>query len=115
VPRQWRFHHIEPESRIAAVQNIHRALRPGGRLALFENNPWNPGTRLVMSRIPFDRDAITLSLPEAKHLVRCGGFTETPASWSLFYFPQPLAFLRFSERALSYLPLGAQYCVLAAK
>jgi SAM-dependent methyltransferase len=109
------FHHIDPESRTGAVQNIHRALRSGGRLALFENNPWNPGTRMVMSRIPFDRDAITLSPPEAKHLVRAGGFTLPAVSWSLFYFPRPLAFLRFTESALSRLPLGAQYCVLAAK
>jgi SAM-dependent methyltransferase len=109
------FHHIELESRIGAVQNIYRALRSGGRLALFENNPWNPGTRMVMSRIPFDRDAITLSPPETKHLLRTGGFTQPALSWSLFYFPRPLAFLRCTERALSYLPLGAQYCVLATK
>ncbi len=109
------FHHIEPKSRIGAVQNIYRALRARGYLALFENNPWNPGTRLVMSRIPFDRDAITLSPPEARHLVRAGGFTQSAASWSLFYFPRPLGFLRFTERALSHVPLGAQYCVLAAK
>ncbi len=109
------FHHIEPASRGGAIQKIHRALRPGGVLALFENNPWNPGTRMVMSRIPFDRDAITLSLPETKGLLRSGGFTQPALGWSLFYFPRPLAFLRFSERALSHLPLGAQYCVMAVK
>ena len=109
------FHHIEPGIRNGAVQNIRRALRSGGRLALFENNPWNPGTRMVMSRIPFDRDAITLSPPEAKQLLRAGGFTQPAVSWSLFYFPRPLALFRFTEPALSHLPLGAQYCVLAAK
>ncbi len=109
------FHHIEPSSRIGAVKNIHRALRSGGRLALFENNPWNLGTRMVMSRIPFDRDAITLSPPETQRLLRAGGFTQPAANWSLFYFPRPLAFLRFTENALSHLPLGAQYCVLGAK
>ena len=109
------FHHIEPAQRVGAVQSIHRALRPGGHLALFENNPWNPGTRLVMSRIPFDRDAIPLSIPEARGLVRAGGFTGTPRNWTLFYFPRPLAFLRPAEGLLSHLPLGAQYCVLVAK
>jgi SAM-dependent methyltransferase len=109
------FHHVEPGRRASAIQNIHRALRSGGRLALFENNPWNPGTRMVMSRIPFDRDAITLSPSEAKRLLRTGGFTRPTMSWSLFYFPRPLAFLRFTEGTLSHLPLGAQYCVLAAR
>ena len=109
------FHHIEPAQRMGAIEAIYRALRPGGHLALFENNPWNPGTRLVMSRIPFDRDAIPLPLPEARRLVRAGGFTAAPQSWTLFYFPRPLAFLRPTEGLLSHLPLGAQYCVLAAK
>jgi SAM-dependent methyltransferase len=109
------FHHIEPTSRSGAIQSIHRALRSGGVLALFENNPWNPGTRMVMSRIPFDRDAITLTLPETKGLLRSGGFARPALGWSLFYFPRPLAFLRFSEGALSHLPLGAQYCVMAVK
>ena len=109
------FHHIQPDQRVRALQAIHRALRPGGHLALFENNPWNPGTRLVMSRIPFDRGAIPLSIPEARGLLRAGGFTRAARSWTLFYFPRPLAFLRPAEDALSHLPLGAQYCVLAAK
>jgi|SRR5579862_7136564 len=109
------FHHIAPADRTGAVASIHRSLRTGGRLALFENNPWNPGTRMVMSRIPFDRDAQTLSPPETARLVRAGGFARPFQQWSLFYFPRPLAFLRFSEPALGRLPLGAQYCVSAAK
>src|SRR5215510_15558715 len=49
------FHHIPPNERAAAVDYIYRALRPGGLFSFWENNPWNPGTRYVMSRIPFDR------------------------------------------------------------
>jgi SAM-dependent methyltransferase len=109
------FHHIDPPSRPRAITGIYRALREGGALALFENNPWNPGTRMVMSRIPFDRDAQTLSPLETTRLVRAGGFDGPIARWSLFYFPRPLAFLRFTESALSHLLLGAQYCVLGTK
>jgi SAM-dependent methyltransferase len=109
------FHHIDPASRACAVASIHRVLRPGGRVALFENNPWNPGARMVMHRIPFDRDAITLSPPEARRLLQQGGFPAPSALWSLFYFPRVLGILRPSEAVLSHLPLGAQYCVLAAK
>ena len=60
------FHHIPPLDRAAAIDYVLRSLRPGGLFAFWENNPWNPGTRYVMSRIPFDRDAITLSPPEAR-------------------------------------------------
>jgi SAM-dependent methyltransferase len=51
------FHHIPPKGRIATLDYIHCALRPEALFALWENNPANPGTRYVMSRIPFDRDA----------------------------------------------------------
>ena len=68
------FHHIPPAERGGAVDYILRSLRPGGLFAFWENNPWNPGTRYVMSRIPFDRDAITLSPPEARQLLRVVGF-----------------------------------------
>lgn len=109
------FHHIAPEARLGVLVGIHRALRQGGRLALFENNPWNLGTRMVMSRIAFDRDAKTLSPPHAVSLVRAAGFRGTPVLWSLFYFPRPLAALRPLEGSLSRLPFGAQYCVLATR
>ena len=109
------FHHIEPVDRAEAVRKIYGALRSGGRFALFENNPWNPGARMVMQRIPFDRDAKMLSVPNAVRLLRVGGFGGTVSRWSLFYFPRLLAPLRFLEGALSHLPLGAQYCVLADK
>ena len=49
------FHHISPKDCAPAVEYILQSLRPGGWFAFWENNPWNPGTRYVMRRIPFDR------------------------------------------------------------
>ena len=109
------FHHILPAERAGVVRAIYEALNPGGYFALFENNPWNPGTRMVMKRIPFDRDAITLTPPETLALVRSGGFSAAIPTRSLFYFPRPLAALRPLEPALARLPLGAQYYVLGIK
>jgi SAM-dependent methyltransferase len=109
------FHHIPPAVRTDAVRLIHRALAPGGRFALMENNPWNPGTRLVMSRIEFDRDAIMLWPGEARRLLAAGGFLETSAPRFLFIFPRPLALLRSLEPSLARLPLGAQYYVIGTK
>jgi len=57
------------------LKNILGALKPGGLFAFWENNPWNPGTRIVMSRIPFDRDAEIISPPAAKRLLRRAGFS----------------------------------------
>ena len=108
------FHHIPPPARAEAIDYVLRSLRPGGLFAFWENNPWNPGTRYVMSRIPFDRDAITLSSPEARHLLRLGGF-EILRTDFLFIFPRILDWCRWVEPLCSRLPLGAQYQVLCRK
>lgn len=108
------FHHIPPAERPAAIRYIRDALNPGGLFAFWENNPWNPGTRIVMSRIPFDRDAITLTPPEARRLVRSAGLTVLRTD-ALFIFPRALKGLRFIEPWLAPLPLGAQYLVLAQR
>lgn len=105
------FHHIPPADRPGVIARLFGQLKPGGIFALWENNPWNPGTRMVMSRIPFDRDAITLNAFETRRLLRAAGF-ELLRTDFMFIFPRQLAPLRALEPALSRLPLGAQYQVL---
>jgi SAM-dependent methyltransferase len=108
------FHHIPVAERAPAVNYVWRSLRPGGIFSFWENNPWNPGTRYVMSRIDFDRDAVTLTPPQAASLMQAGGF-EILRKDSLFYFPKPLRWLRWIEPHLMRLPLGGQYHVLCRK
>jgi trans-aconitate methyltransferase len=108
------FHHIPPDARLDALRWIYERLTPGGCFAYWENNPWNPGTRWVMHRIPFDRDAICLSVLESKRLIEQAGF-RIRVSRSAFYFPRLLKGLRVLEPWLSRFPLGAQYGILASK
>ena len=108
------LHHVYPSRRPAVMRALLDALVPGGLLAVFENNPWNPGARMVMRRIPFDRAAVPLSPREARWVIGAAGFRVLSLR-SLFYFPRLLAFLRPAERLLARVPLGAQYWVLAAK
>ncbi len=108
------FHHIPVAMRESAVEYIYRSLKPGGWFAFWENNPWNPGTRIVMSRIPFDRDAITLTIPESRSLLVRAGFLIKRID-TCFYFPNSLRWFRPLEPYLSWMPLGAQYLVLAQK
>jgi SAM-dependent methyltransferase len=108
------FHHIPVSERGIAVDYVYWSLRPGGLFAFWENNPWNPGTRYVMNRIPFDRDAITLTASEARGLLRSRGF-EILQTQFLFIFPRMLRCLRGIERFFSRVPLGAQYQVLCRK
>jgi SAM-dependent methyltransferase len=108
------FHHVEPEQRLDALGYVHRSLSEGGYFGLWENNPWNPGTRLVMRRIPFDRDAKLLSPPGARRLLVRAGF-EVLRTDFLFFFPRLLSALRPLERKLTSLPVGAQYMILCRK
>ena len=108
------FHHIEPAHRGRALAYINRALSAGGYFAFWENNPWNPGTRLVMRRIPFDRDARMLSAPGARRLLTDAGFDVVTTDF-LFVFPRALASLRPLEPRLTRVPAGAQYMVLCRK
>lgn len=108
------FHHVPPQERQSVVRYVWDLLKPGGWFALWENNPWNPGTRWVMSRIPFDRDAVTLSVRETRRMLSAGGFDVKGARF-YFYFPRSLAWFRRLERFVTRVPLGAQYVVLAQK
>jgi len=108
------FHHIPGPEQPGALDYIARALKPGGYFALWENNPWNPGARLVMRRIPFDRDAAMLWPAAARRLLRGADLAVELASFA-FIFPRPLRLLRPLERYVSRLPLGAQYLVLGRK
>ena len=108
------FHHLKDGERQETLRVIRERLRDGGFLALFENNPWNPGTRIVMKRIPFDRDAEPLSSRETRRLLDGAGFKCVDTRY-LFYFPRFMSALRTMEASLVHLPLGAQYYVLAQK
>jgi SAM-dependent methyltransferase len=108
------FHHIPLAERAGAIQYVLGALRPGGMFALWENNPWNPGTRWAMSRISFDRDAIPLSFLEARRLLHTAGF-EIVTEDFLFIFPRLLSWLRWIEPWVCKVPLGAQYLVMGRK
>jgi SAM-dependent methyltransferase len=108
------FHHVAPERRSAEMEFVHRALRPGGLFSLWENNPWNPATRLVMSRVAFDAEAIALPPPETRKRVREAGFVILRCDF-LFIFPRFLKALRGLEPFVAKLPIGTQYQVLCRK
>ena len=108
------FHHIPIAERIDQAKVVFDALRPGGWFMFWENNPWNPGTRYVMSKIPFDRDAILLSPANSRQLLRQVGFHIQTTTYH-FFFPRLLRMFRSLERRLVRFPLGGQYCVWAIK
>jgi SAM-dependent methyltransferase len=108
------FHHIPLDLRVQAAANVYAALKPGGWFAFWENNPWNPVTRLLMSMVPFDRDAIMLWPHRARAMLQGVGFNVMRSDY-LFVFPSILRALRPLEPAMCKLPTGGQYLILAQK
>jgi SAM-dependent methyltransferase len=108
------FHHIPIEERDKAANTIYNSLSSNGILAFWENNLWNPGARYIMHKCPFDENAIVISTFKAKQMLKQNGFKIIDISFC-FIFPKSLNFLRFSEKALSSFPFGAQYLILAQK
>ena len=108
------FHHIPLSERAGAVEYVYESLRPGGLFSFWENNPWNPATRYVMSQCPFDQDAQTLSPIQARRLLKAGGFHILRTDFQ-FIFPRMLRCLRSIEPHLASLPFGTQYQVLCRK
>jgi SAM-dependent methyltransferase len=107
------FHHIPPEQRQGALSRCRGALARGGHLFLFEHNPYNPATRWIFERCPFDADAEMLTMRSAMALTAKAGFQTVTHGYTLF-FPRPLAFFRGLEPWLRRVPLGAQYYVQMA-
>jgi len=108
------FHHIDVEMRNEIFRSILEHLRPGGIFTLFDNNPFNPGARWVMHRIPFDRDCQMLNPYKVKLRLAELGFENITCRF-LFIFPRFLSCLRLLEPSMSGLPLGAQFGLFARR
>jgi SAM-dependent methyltransferase len=108
------FHHIPPPERLSALAFVRACLTERGVFAFWENNPWNPVTLYGMRLNEFDRDAQTISPSKAIRLLKAAGFRIRLVDF-YFFFPHFARGLRGLERWLKWLPVGAQYLVLAEK
>ena len=108
------LHHVPVEERAAVYAELGRVVKPGGRIYVFEHNPRNPLVRYVIARTPIDENAILLDAREVQEGLLGAARYELETDY-LMFMPPGLAFLRPVDRALAWLPLGAQYAVAARK
>ena len=108
------FHHIPPVQQPLWIAELHRVIRPGGALLVFEHNPFNPLTRHAVANCAFDGDAILLRPSTLTGRLKAGGWQPLRPRYHVF-FPGFLRGLRRLERGLSWLPFGGQYSVLSIK
>lgn len=108
------FHHIAHDEHVAWLGELHRITRRGGLLAIFEHNPLNPLTVHAVNTCPFDENAKLIFPNRLKSRFEDAGWTSPSIQFCVF-FPRRLAWLRPLERRMGWLPLGAQYVVVARK
>lgn len=110
------MHHIAPDNHKRFLDEVRRVLLPGGRLYIFEHNPFNPVTRRIVNNCPFDEDAILLSSRSTRKLLDSARFSDVRVRYTLF-FPRHRLFRRFLgfERLLGWLPIGGQYYARSVK
>jgi SAM-dependent methyltransferase len=108
------LHHVPPDDWKGFVAEMARVTRPGGIVAIFEHNPFNPLTRLSVHRCEFDEGVVLLSRRRTRRLLSDAGLDPIVAPYITF-FARPGAIRERAERALGRVPAGAQYYVAARR
>jgi SAM-dependent methyltransferase len=105
-------HHVRPRDWHAFVGEMHRVTRKGGLICIIEHNPFNPLTRLAVSRCSFDADAVLLRAGRTTTLLEEAGGSAIRTEFFLT-LPSRRQFAVRIESLLARLPFGAQYIVSA--
>ncbi len=109
------LHHVAVPQRNAVYAELHRLLRPDGKLVVFEHNPWNPITSYIVARTPIDRNAVLLPPREVTVALTAGGWRDIRTSHLMFLPPRLGTLATAAEQAFGWLPIGGQYAVTASK
>ena len=111
------FHHIPPADRAATARALRDRMKPGSRLVIWEHNPFNPVTRLLVKMCPFDGDARLLTLSRTNALFRSSGFRPVRHAYVNIFPPRWLRFNVWAavEKRLLGLPAGAQFWAMFEK
>lgn len=108
------MHHVPVDVRADVAAEALSKVKSGGRLVVFEHNPFNPLTRRVVRMCAFDDDAILLTPRELTTTLKKVGATSVRQDFIVF-FPHALAALRPLEPALRRVPIGAQTMTVATR
>ena len=100
--------------RAQLLEGVASKLCVGGRVVIFEHNPYNPLTVKAVRACPFDDDAVLLAPGEVRRLLQTRVFGSVRQDYVLF-FPHVLRALRPFEPLLRRCPLGAQTLTLGTR
>jgi ubiquinone/menaquinone biosynthesis C-methylase UbiE len=104
------LHHVPPDDWSTFVPELARVVRSDGLVMILEHNPYNPLTRLAVSRCAFDEDAHLISRSKTVRLLRQSGLSIADRR-DILFVPWYRPALRKLEAKLAPVPAGAQYLV----
>lgn len=108
------MHHVPAVAQAGFLAEMRRVTQPGGIVAIFEHNPWNPGTRKAVRDCAFDEHVTLIRQRRIEGMLTDAGLDPVEARQIIFLPTAAPAWLRI-ERRIGWLPLGAQYLVAARR
>ena len=110
------LHHLKPEEHFQTLEKLYNSLNSGGRLVIFEHNPYHPITQLVVKTTPIDANEKLVSQIRLRRFLLDAGFQNMNTRYLLFGPTQlEITFPHFFQRVMSRLPLGGQYVLVGEK
>jgi ubiquinone/menaquinone biosynthesis C-methylase UbiE len=108
------LHHLKLSDRQAFFTEISKMLAPGGHVVVFEHNPKNPFTRIVVRGCRIDRGTVLLNAKEVASLAYTNKINKVDIEY-LTFFPPVLSFMASHEKRMQRLPLGGEFMFLGRK
>jgi SAM-dependent methyltransferase len=108
------IHHIDRSMRKRILKKIYSSLKSAGKLIIFEHNPYNPLTNIVVKNCEFDRDAQLIKKKELINICENVSFKVDDSAY-VYFFPTSMKKFKVLEKYLEWFFLGAQYFCIFKK
>ena len=108
------IHHIDEKIRKKILKKIYSSLSLNGRLIIFEHNPYNPLTNIVVKNCEFDRDAQLIKKKDLINICEDVSFKIDDSAY-VYFFPTSMKKFKVLEKYLEWFFLGAQYFCIFKK
>ena len=109
------YHHIPDEDHVRHMRELHRVVKPGAEVMVFEHNPYNPVTATIFKRAPIDQGCHMIAPSRLRGIFTDAGLVGLDHGYFLFVPESLHGVFGALEPALSWLPLGGQYFVAGRK
>ncbi|OGW92216.1 MAG: hypothetical protein A3E74_03985, partial [Omnitrophica bacterium RIFCSPHIGHO2_12_FULL_44_12] len=104
------FHHLSEPDQIKTLREMKRVTKRGGLVTIFEHNPYNPVSQLIVKLSPLDKNVRLLTKSKVNQLFSETGIQTVLQKYILF-FPEFMSKLNYLETYMNQWPMGCQYLV----